>query len=409
MNYQRCTVVSNNRNRDPDLPKNSPSLKGRGWGLGLHTLTLGKMTVYLYCKFRPVNRRPYFIGTAMPRMGGYELQIKITKSITPIIWLDTSFLINIARAKLGRFVKPADKERSERLYEVVYRKTKQARLICPIAHQRIEYDFGELPQECYKIQETLSADGVRFADDLLIQFTQLFKVLKAHKKKRKHLTLSYRDAIEEDLPYSFKTKPPNQPSYKNLQEWQSYVVGKQKEWANEALEKFRQYNILNRITFESQLADNYNNTLWGAIAIVIRKRRELAASRKKRTPESRYQAAINEFSRLWLEFFLAPLINYAGGFGEFDKFIRSDDYRSVPQTKIGATLFAHILTNKSCLKSGDMGDISQLSIVLPYCNIVLTDRKMHNLIKKYRLDEEFGTQVYSISDFDNLVSVLDRL
>ncbi len=159
-----------------------------------------------------------------------ELKITITKSDTPIIWLDTSFLINIARAKLGRSVKPVDKERSEYLYEIVHTKTQHGRLICPIAHQRIEYDFGELPQECYRIQESLAVGGIRFEDELLIQFTQLFKVLRAHKKHRKHLTLSYQDAIDRNLAPSPKNNPRNLASYKQLQEWQSYIVRKEKKW-----------------------------------------------------------------------------------------------------------------------------------------------------------------------------------
>ncbi len=177
----------------------------------------------------------------------------------------------------------------------------------------------------------------------------------------------------------------------------------------EQLEKKWQRNLLNGTTFRTELINNYNNNLLGAFALVIQRRMEVPVSRKKHTLESRYQTAINKWYWLWLQILILPLIKYAGGGDEFDNFIRSDDYRSVPQAKIEATLYAHILTNKSGMHPGDLGDISQLSAILPYCNIVLVDRKMQNLIRKYRFDQEFRTQVHSLSDFDMLINGLERL
>jgi len=93
----------------------------------------------------------------------------------------------------------------------------------------------------------------------------------------------------------------------------------------------------------------------------------------------------------------------------FIEFINSDYYKSVPAVDISARIWAHKITSRNPIESGDYMDIDQISPILPYCNFVFTDRKMKNLILNFGFDDKYKTKVYCMKDLDELVSDFSKL
>ncbi len=56
-----------------------------------------------------------------------------------------------------------------------------------------------------------------------------------------------------------------------------------------------------------------------------------------------------------------------------------------------------------------MMDVELLSAAIPVSHYVLTDKKMSDRIKRLRIDNDWNTEVYSMSEIDGLFERLVRL
>jgi hypothetical protein len=72
-------------------------------------------------------------------------------------------------------------------------------------------------------------------------------------------------------------------------------------------------------------------------------------------------------------------------------------------------LGADLLTGNEVIKSGDVMDVGLLSVAIPACHFVVTDRRQCERIKRRGIDKEWGTSVHSMSDIDGLFEKLEKL
>jgi hypothetical protein len=72
-------------------------------------------------------------------------------------------------------------------------------------------------------------------------------------------------------------------------------------------------------------------------------------------------------------------------------------------------LGADLLTGNAAIQSGDPMDVSLLSVAIPVCHYVVTDKRQCDRIKRRGIDKEWGTEVYSMSDIDGLFERLEKL
>jgi hypothetical protein len=68
-----------------------------------------------------------------------------------------------------------------------------------------------------------------------------------------------------------------------------------------------------------------------------------------------------------------------------------------------------LLTGNAVIQSGDVMDVGLLSIAIPACHFVVTDKRQCDRIKRRGIDKEWGTEVYSMSDIEGLFERLEKL
>lgn len=68
-----------------------------------------------------------------------------------------------------------------------------------------------------------------------------------------------------------------------------------------------------------------------------------------------------------------------------------------------------LLTGNAVIQSGDIMDVGLLSVAIPACHFVVTDKRQCDRIKRRGIDKEWGTEVYSMSDADGLFERLEKL
>ena len=57
----------------------------------------------------------------------------------------------------------------------------------------------------------------------------------------------------------------------------------------------------------------------------------------------------------------------------------------------------------------DQYHLRWVSVAIPACHFVVTDRRQCDRIKRRGIDKEWGTEVYSMSDIDGLFERLETL
>src|SRR6266849_965848 len=67
-----------------------------------------------------------------------KISVRVERPKRPSIWLDTSVLINIAKARAGRPQSDVDRTRAEQIDKVVAMKVREGRLLCIESDQRAE-------------------------------------------------------------------------------------------------------------------------------------------------------------------------------------------------------------------------------------------------------------------------------
>ena len=91
------------------------------------------------------------------------------------------------------------------------------------------------------------------------------------------------------------------------------------------------------------------------------------------------------------------------------RFFCSPYFSELPVPYINCRLGAELLTGNEPIAPGDAMDVDLLSVALPIAHYILADRRMEQRIRKLRLDEKCGAEVYSMSTIDGLFDRLEHL
>lgn len=339
-----------------------------------------------------------------------EINIVIEKSTPPMIWLDTSIISKIARYKLGKPLNETDKERVSKLYILILEKVKEKKLLCPEADHFEELNFfiqdedeyKEFIKECYNIIASLSL-GARFHHHKQIERFQMQLLMKAFCIGNKEIHISYKDIYKKPEIMNFKggkiflTVQLSEPMEKY-----SILLERKKKF-HKNYENLRQSKINDGLTYEEDLEIEYLGELQITIVGWINSFR---FSKGEILSQSDIESMQFFFEKIkdWEMYGCAPK-NFEG----LKNFLQSDYYKSIPNVNISSKLFAKIWTSPKKIESGDTKDIKYLSVFIPYCDYVVTDKKMKNLITALRLDDKYKTRVLCLSDFDQLYNEIKTL
>lgn len=96
--------------------------------------------------------------------------------------------------------------------------------------------------------------------------------------------------------------------------------------------------------------------------------------------------------------------NYSGGEKNDHelllRFLESKEFTDMPFNFISSMLWGAIYAGPQKLDLGDYWDVKHMSAILPFSNIVFTDKAAERRLKLYKLGEKYQTEIYSMSTMD---------
>lgn len=329
------------------------------------------------------------------------MNVKVSKCSIPVIWLDTSIIIKMALWKLGRPLNEVDQKRIPELYNFIYELVRKGELICPHGDRDDEIWIGE--DVCREVATSLSL-GIKFRHRGGIQNLQTQRFMETFIAKINDIELPYADAFYGDPVEEIRRKDPfiitvNRRRYESIDDVKKRIAEMQK-----SLESIRiEAQNLNE-SFEERLDLEYKGYLSGTLHLGIKFWDKIKQG---------VEPSFDDFMvALSLGLPLAWWNRYNGqppGLQGMIKFYLSDAFKATPVIEITCKLYSDILTQSTKIESGDSIDVQQLAAVSPYCQIVITDRKMKNRFNKLRLDQKYQVKVCSLSDYDEIKKFLEDL
>jgi len=298
-----------------------------------------------------------------------------------LVYLDTSFLSEFAKAEMGKLKVSDHAEKWQALLALLRRGVKRGDLICPASQ--------------FQTQEALLARNLNPFEFTIIQselskgyFLKDWEEILVHQTAKQVLIYLGRPQ-DINLGWNILTKKPPPviaPHFTRKSK------GEVMQYA-EVLQK--------RGSLKSSFAEEYE---WQKVGVIyetflqpIRQLQGLATSSKSRDPVGDIMYS-GFMGRLRIE----AKISANEALKVID-FFSSDSVNRIPYIHIFASIYASLrfyeLARKP--KSGDWLDVATLACAVPYCNIVATDRNMKtHVVDRLRLDVKYGTRIFSATADD---------
>lgn len=319
-----------------------------------------------------------------------------------MIWLDTSVLINMTRYRLGKASNSAKLKRESELFDIILQKVKERKLLCPQGDQQEE--LTRPVREFQSIQSMLSR-GIHFRHRSEIKEAQMHIAMEAYIKKSREITINCQEALAPDLlqnlhtPQRFVIDAYSNKSIRLLERER-----KKKQQHLNALVQLKKIRQEANVSFEEQ----YETELTGdyqAVCSILNSWKDILAKQQLPTEDLVNQTHyLDELVYLWDSLEGSP-----EGIGGLLQFLQSNEWRVTPYNDVSAYLYAKLISKDGTVKSGDPMDICQLIVALVYCNYVICDKSMRNLIKELGLDKKNKVKVFSIADVEEIISELTAL
>jgi len=284
-----------------------------------------------------------------------ERKVKLTfeKSVHPMVWLDSSVWIDLAKIDKGEGVEPIRAAKLKRLRAAVRRAVRAEKLICPEWDQEIEFEGKRLEDEIRRIVVDLSC-GARCKPHEAVKDQQMALGLQAY--------LACADEIHMPATVYFNGDP---MSAVREAKRSHYIVSvdmdKPQEWlkkatkgklaARESLETLRGQCHGQGRTFDEQLELERKGESIVMFQVVRDHKRKVAAGQDDLWDYFGVQGFINR-QELWRRL---------GGPGPEDaalvSFMQSPYFWELPIEDTSCRLLADLLVRPPLVKGGDRDDI----------------------------------------------------
>lgn len=335
-----------------------------------------------------------------------NIKVNIEKSPTPLLWIDTSILIKMAKSSLGEKISEQEKQQVQYLYDAIIKKTKDKKLICPEADQQEEIELGErLEKECREIQAKLSL-GIEFIHRQGIEDLLISKFMKAYIDKDKEVNLTYKELfhgnpiekLDEALGRQFIIDVHIPLSKEMLEKRKKIKRELPIKW-----ETLRQEKIKAGNTFEQEKEMEFRAYLTAFLKL---KRKYISGLLRGEFNVDDFLGAAGfmHYEKIWDSYKGEPR-----GLEGLALFFLSDYFKQIPTINIGCSLRARLATSPNPIKSGDYLDIGQISTVLPFFTFIITDRAMKNHIQSLGFHKVYNTGVLSMRDFVEVKKFIESL
>ncbi len=331
--------------------------------------------------------------------------IESEKAPIPMLWLDTSVYIKLAKIRRGEKLQDVEIERGRRLSERIRELVLAGKLLCPEADHEEEYEGKRLDSEIANELSNLSL-GITLQHRQGVKDSQILLGMKAYISSAPSLKIPASIYFHEDPVQQLKA----------IQDRGCFIVpklGRPKELLESSdqakkdvrakWEELRKEYVSKGQTYDAQLELEQRGQA-DAMMLMIERFQENYRTGKVSFME--YMSVVGFFQ------YLSAWRGWGGkppDFSGLHAFICSDYYHRLPVNRIGRQLGAELLTSEQPILSGDSMDVEMLSVALPIAHFVLTDKKMETRLKKLHIDSDHKTRVFSMSSVDGLFSELEEL
>lgn len=334
-----------------------------------------------------------------------EPKVICEKPTLPTLWLDTSVIINLTKVERGEKLQQVEVDRLTRLRAIVQKLVPAGKLIFPQSDQEEEYVAKRLDREIHRDFLRLSL-GINMKHRQGIFDWQAQLGMEAYVKGADKITVGVNAFFHGD-PVEQLERARQQNIVFGGHPIRLPEILVRRDAANvkvlEMWEQLRQEFVAKKLTYEQQLQAEkcgYAD----------------AMAQKVEDWEKKLTAGVSDFwafmdvqGFLMFRVVWKDLGGKPDGLEGMHKYFCSDYHNNLPTPKIGNQLGADLLTGNAVIQSGDVMDVGLLSVAIPPCHYVVTDRQQCDRIKRRGIDKEWGTEVYSMSDIDGLCQRLEKL
>ena len=331
-----------------------------------------------------------------------SVTVNIKKSPIPIVWIDTSLVINFTKIRLGIKLQNPLKNWTKNLYHKLADLSKSGKVICPFADQ--DDEIWAQRDECLETINTLAL-GIHVDSILSVRF-KLFDIFaKSFVRKESTIDLDYSIIFNDDPinemqetirnGYFITTKHPlygGADTSKRIRD----NLAKQ-------LNLLREKNVENNVSKEEQLEHEYKAELY-CIADSLKYREHFVDQFDYDNFSAMFENTLR-MARHWREICLES------GSNDYylDDYFNSSHYKAVPSVNIKSHIYATLLTRKQTIKQSEVKDVEYISNYLPFVDFFITDKERRRQINKMGFSSEYSTKACYIGDQKSLNAYLDSL
>lgn len=338
-----------------------------------------------------------------------SVAVTIDKSTTPMLWLDTSVLVDFAKIEKGEKIEPGRAKLLTRLRSVVRRAVREEKLVCPEWDQENEYEAKRLETEIRRIVSDLSCGarcipyaGVKDREILIGMEAYLCAVDAMHIPANIHF---YRDPLEaireaKRTHYIVECEMPKPIEFIEK-------AARDKQVTKEAIEGLRQGYTIKDQTFEQQLSlerigesDSMIKMLGEYMDLVHRGQFDFW----KYMGVVGFVESMDAWKRMG-----GPSGDSATDIAALYSFMRSPYYWELPIQDISCRLSADLLVKHFPIKSGDSLDISHLATAIPVAHFVVADKAMVDRCERLGVGKKWNTKLFSNRTLDDLCDEIAAL
>lgn len=323
----------------------------------------------------------------------------------PTLWLDTSLIIKLTKVERGENLQQVEVDRLTRLRTLVQELVPAGKLIFPQSDQEEEYVAKRLDPEIHSDFLGLSL-GIKMKHRQGIFDWQAQLGMEAYVKSADTITVGV-DAFFHGDPIEELEQARQRDILIGGHPIRLPEILVRRAAANvkvfEMWEQLRQEFVAKKRTYEEQLEEEKCGYADAMAYKVEEWERKLATG----VPDFWTFMDVEGF--LMFRAVWKDLGGKPEGLEGLHKYFCSDYHNNLPTPKIGNQMGADLLTGNAVIQSGDVMDVALLSVAVPACHYVVTDRRQCERIKRRGIDKDWGAEVYSMSDIDDLFQRLERL
>lgn len=332
-----------------------------------------------------------------------NVAVTFDKSPVPMLWLDTSVLIDLAKVEKGEAIESGRATRLTKLRLTAQRLGIERKLICPECDQDNEFEGKRLEDEVNAVVLLLALgahcqpyQGVK--DSQIGIGTVAYRAMSGtvHVPWTAYFYGDPREAVAETLNLGVVIDP----GLKKPKDWIDRADGN-KSTLQATWEKLRQEFNAEKRTFDEQLKLEKLGESDSMIGMICAHNRRAG------------NGTADMWDHLGVEGFHAWMRSWGGSYegavSALYSFMRSNYYGELPIVDVACRLSADLVVHPPPVKSGDGMDIQHMATVIPVAHYVVVDRAMADRCERLKLPEKYQTKVYSSRTLDDLIAELEVL